>query len=93
MTHDSLKRRMVDLERESADALTRVEELSPLTAEVERLRSELRSERDAVAIKLEEEKAKKEDADPDEIKSLRAERKNYSLLKRLGRYVRPVVGG
>jgi chromosome segregation ATPase/CheY-like chemotaxis protein len=44
---DSLKRRMVDLERESADALTRVEELSPLTAEVERLRSELRSERDA----------------------------------------------
>lgn len=41
-----LKRRVADLEREAADALMRIEELSPLVAEVAQLRGELRTERD-----------------------------------------------
>jgi DNA-binding NarL/FixJ family response regulator/outer membrane murein-binding lipoprotein Lpp len=48
LDRDTLKRRVSELERESADALMRVEELQPLTAEVERLRADLRAEREAL---------------------------------------------
>lgn len=44
---ESFQRRQRDLEREAADAVMRVEELTPLVGEVERLRAELRAERDA----------------------------------------------
>ncbi len=44
---ESLSRRLAELEREAADAVMRVEELAPLVGEVERLRAELRAERDA----------------------------------------------
>lgn len=43
----SAGRRLLELEREAADAVMRVEELTPLVGEVERLRVELRAERQA----------------------------------------------
>jgi CheY-like chemotaxis protein len=47
MERDALKRRLTDVEREAADALTRVEELNPLLEELERVRRELLVERQA----------------------------------------------
>lgn len=43
MERDALRRRVAELEREAADALTRIEELTPLLNDVERLRAELRA--------------------------------------------------
>ncbi len=45
MERDSLRRRVVELEREAAEALTRVEELTPLLTDMERMRAELRAEK------------------------------------------------
>jgi DNA-binding NarL/FixJ family response regulator len=47
LERDALKRRLADVEREAADALTRVEELNPLLLELERARRELLVERQA----------------------------------------------
>lgn len=56
---DGLRRRLGELEREAADALMRVDELSPLLSEVEHLRAQLRRAEEG----LEEARARLELAD------------------------------